>query len=77
MSARPTTPAPLHHTTCRLRCFFIEPRNGMFCGVVYQGNNDGARFDLFSRVRGAEVVVAVLVGCSRIAAQAAAGFRSC
>lgn len=32
-----------------LRCFFIEPRNGMFSGPVYKGNGDAGRFDFFSR----------------------------
>ncbi|KAI7836090.1 hypothetical protein COHA_010018 [Chlorella ohadii] len=32
-----------------LRCFFIEPRNGMFDGAVYQGYSDGQRFDFFCR----------------------------
>ncbi|EFN55259.1 hypothetical protein CHLNCDRAFT_134595 [Chlorella variabilis] len=32
-----------------LRCFFIEPRNGMFSGPVYAGQNDGQRFDFFSK----------------------------
>ncbi|PSC67151.1 glycosyltransferase family 5 [Micractinium conductrix] len=32
-----------------LRCFFVEPRNGMFDGPVYAGNNDGQRFDFFCK----------------------------
>lgn len=41
---------PLAPTCRRLRCFFIEPRNGMFDGAVYQGYSDGQRFDFFCRV---------------------------
>ncbi|KAL4420307.1 hypothetical protein ABPG77_001397 [Micractinium sp. CCAP 211/92] len=32
-----------------LRCFFIEPRNGMFSGPVYKGYEDGPRFEFFCR----------------------------
>lgn len=42
-------------TTCvveGLRCFFIEPRNGMFdSDAVYGGRGDDVKFDFFCRVR--------------------------
>lgn len=43
------SPAP-NCLPCRLRCFFIQPQNGMFDGAVYQGYSDGQRFDFFCRV---------------------------
>ena len=45
---RPSFAPPPHPPS--LRCFFVEPRNGMFDGPVYAGNNDGQRFDFFCKV---------------------------
>lgn len=47
----PSSPSPAHNPLPRrLRCFFIQPQNGMFDGAVYQGYSDGQRFDFFCRV---------------------------
>jgi starch synthase len=32
-----------------VRCWFLEPANGMFSGAVYHGSSDAARFEFFSK----------------------------